>query len=829
MYRAFLAILNMSLTASFVIVVVLIARVLLRRAPKIASYALWAVVLFRLLVPVTVESVLSLIPFNAVTIPADIATQPSPRINSGIPFLNNAVSGALPAATPGALPAAMPENSANPLQIWTAVGAYVWMAGAAALLLYAIIGYIRLKRRVSSAVRVEGNVFMTDRVGSPFVLGLTHPRVYIPKGMDDAQAAHIIAHERTHIRRLDYLVSIAAFAALALHWFNPLVWAAYALMLRDMEGSCDEAVLRGAGEDIRCAYSSALLDFSSGNRQLSFPPAFGEHGVKGRVKNVLSFKKTPRIIFVAALAFVILLSVGFAVNRLSTPNGPPTITVKAGGAEIFYTVGINKWGGVAYDRLDVFQMQRERISHRDIPYVANGGQITITINGKVPDSVVTTEYILSEDGERKYNTDTMSYDVNFEVLNRTAVLTLKPNYATALSSSISADYALGAIIKGFSVVCTWGDDECEYGFAILGDAAFTDAPLVDSVTVVIWKNEDGQDCFTLSDGASPPSPSQLSGGRVFDGVDGLNAELGNYRQDAISTVYVKHTMDFSKNEVMALTDMIVVPSSDYSMTTGLYEYIGVIPLSGLRALAALGDDLLFEDFAGYKGADVGSGLYILQFDVEGGYSLLVGGGSPTGKPLYAVLSAPGFEGGVDIRNDDVDEFIGRYPVPEKISNEVSQYLDIIMSSPLFSSASGDYIKAHQAEYNAILDMRIPALPTLIGILNSGDRGLRGVIASLAITDIVEREAGREADREAGHDTGREAEYEAGRDTGQEAEYEAERGAEHEAGLEAEYEAGRDTGHEAGLEASGQDSEWAIGVLQNATAAVARWSRGFEEF
>jgi len=301
MDKIFLTVLNMSLTASFVIVVVLLVRLFLRRAPKVISYALWAVVLFNLLCPFKPESVFSLIPFNPEPIPINIAMQPIPRIDSGIPFINAAVSSALPAATP--------EYSVNPLQIWTAIGVYVWVLGAAALIIYTIIGYIRLKQRVSLAIRVEDNIYETDMIDSPFVLGLFPPRIYIPTGMEAALTTHIIEHERTHIKRRDYLVSIIAYSALALHWFNPLVWVAYMLMLRDMESSCDEAVLRKSTKDVRREYSSALLNFSNKRGQLSFPLAFGEQGVKTRIKNVLNFRKPSRWIIAVAIVLVTVLSV----------------------------------------------------------------------------------------------------------------------------------------------------------------------------------------------------------------------------------------------------------------------------------------------------------------------------------------------------------------------------------------------------------------------------------------------------------------------------------------------------------------------------------------
>ncbi|GHU87424.1 hypothetical protein FACS1894202_01680 [Clostridia bacterium] len=300
-YDFFKTVLNMSLTASFVIAVVLVARLALRRAPKWISYALWAVAGFRLVVPFTLESVLSLIPRQMPEL-----TLPSTFIYDGQPIEPGIV-----AETSGRYIESGYSYAA--VYNFKDIVAFIWLVGIAAMLLYAAISYIRLKRRVSLAVRIEDNIYETDRIDSPFVLGVIRPRIYVPLGME--LNGYIIEHERTHIKRRDYLVAVAAFIALSLHWFNPLVWAAYFCMLRDMESSCDESVLRRYGEDIRREYSSALLKLSTKRRRLPIPLAFGEQDVKGRIKNVLNFKKHSKIIIIAAAALVVVLSVGFAVNR----------------------------------------------------------------------------------------------------------------------------------------------------------------------------------------------------------------------------------------------------------------------------------------------------------------------------------------------------------------------------------------------------------------------------------------------------------------------------------------------------------------------------------
>ncbi len=304
MDKVFITILNMSLTGAFVITAICLARLPLKKAPKVISYCLWAVAGFRLVFPFSIESVLSLIPFNARTIPTDIATQAVPRINSGITVLNNTVSRVLPAAAPGA--------SVNPLQIWTTVGAVIWLAGAAAMLLYGAASFILLKRKMKAAVCAEANVYEAQNIKSPFVLGFFKPRIYLPAGLTERE--YVLLHERTHIRRRDHIVKLAAYVVLCLHWFNPLAWLAFLLMGADMEMSCDERVLKEAGGKVD--YSLSLLSLSTERRSIAGSPlAFGEGGVKERVKNVLKFKKHSRIIIILAVALAAALGVGFAVSR----------------------------------------------------------------------------------------------------------------------------------------------------------------------------------------------------------------------------------------------------------------------------------------------------------------------------------------------------------------------------------------------------------------------------------------------------------------------------------------------------------------------------------
>ena len=465
MEKIFLAVLNMSLTASFVIAVIMLARLLLKNAPKSISYALWAVAGFRLVFPFTLESMFSLLPFKAAPIPSDIAMQAVPRIDSGIGVVDNFISASLPAATPMA--------SANPLQLWLFIGSCVWLAGLAVMVVYSIVSIILLKRRLRGAVCVEGNLYEAQNLKTPFVIGLFKPKIYIPAGLSEEEHGYIVLHERTHIRRRDHAVKMFAYIVLCLHWFNPLAWAAFVLMGADMEMSCDECVMKELGVDIKNAYSLSLVRVAAGRKIINGSPlAFGEGGMKERVKNVLNFKKPSRVVIIAAVALAAVLSVGFAVSRAGVPSEPPRITVTAERVEIFSVVGKNEWNGRVYDRPDNFEIQRERIFNRDMPYVKNGAKISISFGSHKPNSIELSEIILNENGTARWRTDehAKTYDVSFLPFSGTGTFKVEPNFATSLSS-FSGDYAPGNTIKGYKMTCRWGNNECEYAFVILGDAA----------------------------------------------------------------------------------------------------------------------------------------------------------------------------------------------------------------------------------------------------------------------------------------------------------------------------------------------------------------------
>ncbi|MBQ7144396.1 MAG: hypothetical protein IJR65_04500 [Oscillospiraceae bacterium] len=334
MEQFFLTVLNMSGTGAVVICAVLLLRLLLKRAPKKYSYWLWLVAGFRLLCPVSwrsVFSIFSLAPASAVVVveqasetaasvsapaasaieyvPSNIGLMAEPKVSLPVPALSEAVNEVLPAATP--------LDSVNPMQVWLLIGAVIWMAGIAVMLAWGVVSYLRVARRLRTATRLDGNLWQSEAVGSPFILGFLRPRIYLPYGLEGERLDCVLAHERYHLARRDDLVKLLAFLILALHWFNPLVWLGFYCLSRDMELRCDEAVL-GRTPAKPTDYSETLLSFAVGGRfPRPGPLAFGETGVKARIKNALRWKE-PR--FWVTCAAAILVSLGI-VACAANPTG----------------------------------------------------------------------------------------------------------------------------------------------------------------------------------------------------------------------------------------------------------------------------------------------------------------------------------------------------------------------------------------------------------------------------------------------------------------------------------------------------------------------------
>ena len=319
MAAVFLKLLNLSISASWLVLAVLVLRLISKRSPKWMNVLLWGIVALRLVLPFSIESALSLIPSAETVSPAAVQFAPAPTITSGVSVIDNAVNPALSEHF-----SAVPTASVNPLYVWAYLAGWVWLIGLGAMLLYALVSYLRLRRRVSVSLPVQDHIYLCDAISSPFILGVVKPHIYLPSGLDEVQRQNVLAHERAHLARRDHWWKPLGFALLAVYWFNPVLWLAYTLLCRDIELACDEKVIRDMDVAAKKAYSIALLSCSTHRNQISACPlAFGEVGVKERVRNALHYKKPAFWVVAASVAVCVVVAVCFLTD-------PPTDTDAAG-------------------------------------------------------------------------------------------------------------------------------------------------------------------------------------------------------------------------------------------------------------------------------------------------------------------------------------------------------------------------------------------------------------------------------------------------------------------------------------------------------------------
>ena len=322
--KLYMQILDMSITGSVVILVVLLARLLLKKAPKIISYGLWSVVLLRLLCPFSIEAPVSVMPqITPVEDTYELTDVPISIAGAGVAAyqaVGDVLNGGIDVQH-------IPTTNTNELgnieyvttdwgDVWVLFGQYVWIAGVAGMILYSIVSYWKLKKRLSVKMRLRDNIYIADDIDSPFVIGLIKPKIYLPATLAEQEQSYIIAHEQHHIRRCDHVIKVLAFAALVLHWMNPLVWLAFVLATRDMEMSCDEAVVRKFGPEVRADYAASLLTLATGRRIIGgMPLAFCEGDPQSRIKNLAKWKKP--VVWITAVTAA--LCAVLAVSLLTDP------------------------------------------------------------------------------------------------------------------------------------------------------------------------------------------------------------------------------------------------------------------------------------------------------------------------------------------------------------------------------------------------------------------------------------------------------------------------------------------------------------------------------
>lgn len=316
MTEFFLNIVNMSISTSWIVLAVMLLRLLLKKMPKWTMVLLWGIIAVRLICPFSIESAFSLIP-SPQTINPEVALNP-PAIDSGVPIIDNVINPIIGEATI----TFQPEKDLNFFQFIMPYFAGLWLVGIIALLIYTVVSYVRVKRKIGTAVLLRDNIFQSESVISPFVLGIIKPKTYLPFNMNEQDMEHVIAHEQAHIRRKDHWWKPLGFLILTLHCFNPLMWLGYILFCRDIELACDEKVVKEWSANQRADYSQALLACSVNRRRLTACPlAFGEVGVKDRIKSVLNYKKPAFWVISIAVTLSVVAAICFLTNPKTRQTG----------------------------------------------------------------------------------------------------------------------------------------------------------------------------------------------------------------------------------------------------------------------------------------------------------------------------------------------------------------------------------------------------------------------------------------------------------------------------------------------------------------------------
>lgn len=318
MGAVFLKFLNMSITAGYLIAAVILLRFLLKHSPKWICCLMWTAVAFRLLCPFTLESSMSLTP-SAEVISQRTVQSTQGTVNIGIEFFTGI--NAIDAPVNDYLDSHYFEGvtvRANNLSIITSVMGVIWLIGIAAMLTYALISYLKVKKKVSVSLNEEQNIWICDEIKTPFILGIVKPKIYLPSSLSKEQEEYILAHERAHLARLDHIAKPFGFLILSLHWFNPLVWLSYVLFSKDIELACDERVIKTLDLAGKKSYSETLLSLSIPVKTaIAAPLAFSEIGIKERVRSVLSYKKPAVWITAAMLIVCVVLAAAFITSPVT--------------------------------------------------------------------------------------------------------------------------------------------------------------------------------------------------------------------------------------------------------------------------------------------------------------------------------------------------------------------------------------------------------------------------------------------------------------------------------------------------------------------------------
>ena len=691
----FFWVLNTSISASFLVAAIIILRLILKKAPKAMIVALWGMVAIRLICPFSLESALSLIPSEE-TIPTEqFQTMETRHEDYKLHIVSNPI---YTEEIDYTMPGNVESNS------WDSMYAYFgWIGGMGIMIIYSAASYIIIKRKVRVSAPYKDNILLCDGIKTPFILGVFKPKIYLASDIPDEEKEFVVAHEKAHLKRRDHWWKPLGFVLLSLHWFNPLMWGAYILLCRDIEFACDEKVIKTLGEEGKKSYSEALLNCSVPRKMITAcPVAFGETGVKSRIKSVLNYKKPAFWVIIAAVIASIVLAVCFLTNPI---DNSPIFNAKYETGECLYSdivledketrmnsliFGINSTGGVYKD-----------YGNGEGEYIGELKESDFSVNKL-------NSIIKSQEGKRVYIGRVQNvYEISDDNGKKDYVFFHKKNGDV----SVVMFFSDGEIMSVFDLIKMPSNNYTENN-NLLGDEL---SVFIDCIIADHFQNEESVNYACCVD-------YEVLGKRKFFGdttlylwvmyqeysFDGiLKKESGAHIPTAITvrkenggyklveyweprdgSYYVKDIKDkfpfylhnkgidsqrYVKEQIARCEKLAM---EHFGIDYGIESYNAVaknrpLTLSDVINLSHKKDKLTWADFEEFRYIETGSGLYIRHYEIDEMFSLLIGGSGPEAVPMYIYLHASdAWDVQIDIRENDVEEFINEHqnnPVVKNLS------------------------------------------------------------------------------------------------------------------------------------------------------------------
>lgn len=708
----FFWVLNTSISASFLVAAILLLRLILKKAPKAIIVALWGMVAIRLICPFSLESALSLIPSEE-TIPTEqFQTVETRNDDYNLHIVSNPI---YPEKIEYKMPGTVENNAIDSIFAY-----FGWLGGIGIMLIYSAVSYIIVKRKVKISAPYKDNILLCDSIKTPFILGVFKPKIYLPSDIPDEEKEYVLAHEKAHLIRRDHWWKPLGFVLLSLHWFNPLMWVAYILLCRDIEFACDEKVIKSLGEEGKKPYSEALLNCSVPRKMIAAcPVAFGETGVKDRIKSVLNYKKPAFWVIIVAIAASVILAVCFLTNPVDNSTifnakyetgkclYSFVITKEKETARNTHSFAINASGGVYKDYGDgegeyIGELRESSFTVKEMNDLLNSQDEKSIYIGRTSeiyeiknnnDDENRTDYVFI----KKKNGDVVLINLfsDGRIMSIFELDTVKRFDDESVYENLNKNDSLDDDLSQFIGLCIANHHSTEIAeylcaeHEVLGKKKF-----FNKTTVYLWVVAEGYSSdkgIALEHSASVPTVITVE--KEFEGfntkgnggyklVEYWEPRDGSYYAKDIRSKYpwYLHNKVFGSQEYTeemferCERKVMEYYGIDYAQFNSIDDFnektFGKkLTLYDVIVLAAKGNNLTWEDFEEFNYIETGSGLYIRHYDIDDMFTLLIGGSGPDTEPMYFHLHASdAWDEQIDIRDNDVNEFISKHEKNPVVNN-----------------------------------------------------------------------------------------------------------------------------------------------------------------